>query len=295
LSDAAFELQQVLELARSQHPEPTGWSLAVNVDWLERAYFGAGALRRLEMLPSGALGACVSVRGPGAGEPGVTVTSLLRPGHEHLWAAQLAWIEAQIAGAGTAPVVVISECLTDAETHRWAVAGFDLVFEEFAMQRDLHNANAAPRWPSLTAVLEWSSATAGMSFEVYEAAFRGRPGFPGWTRSEWIDRLTGGPDFLPEASFLVLRDGAPAGFVVSSNGWIDQVGVAPGHRRLGLASALAAEASSRMRALRIGVARLHVNTNNPEALATWRKLGFRESGRRGRFERRERAGEPRAS
>jgi hypothetical protein len=95
VSDAAFELQQVLELARSQHPDPTGWSLAVNVEWLERAYFGVGAVRLLEMLPSGAAGACVSVRGPGPDEPGVTVTALLRPGHERLWAAQLAWIEAR--------------------------------------------------------------------------------------------------------------------------------------------------------------------------------------------------------
>lgn len=105
MSDAAFELQQVLELARSQHPDPTGWSLAVNVDWLERAYFGVGAVRQIEMLPGGAPGACVSVRGPGVDEPGVTVTSLLRPGYEHLWAAQLAWIEAQVASAGTAPVL----------------------------------------------------------------------------------------------------------------------------------------------------------------------------------------------
>ena len=295
MSDAAFELQQVLELARSQHPDPTGWSRAVNVDWLERAYFGVGALRRLEMLPSGSPSACASVRGPGSGEAWVTVTSLLRPGHEHLWAAQLAWIEARLAVAGPAPVLVVSECLTDAETQRWAGAGFDLVFEELAMERDLANANSAPSWPGLTAVLEWSPATADLSFEVYEAAFRDRPGFPSWTRSEWIDRLTGDSDFLPEASVLVLRAGAPAGFVVCSNGWIDQIGVAPGHRRLGLASALAAEATSRMRALGVGVARLHVNTNNPAALATWRKLGFRESGRRGRFERGAPAGEQRTS
>ena len=213
------------------------------------------------------------------------MTSLLRPGHDHLWAAQLAWIEAQLASAGPAPVLVVSECLTDAETQRWAFAGFDLVFEELATDRDLENANAAPSWPALTAILEWSPETADVSYEVYEAAFRDRPCFPGWTRSEWIDRLTGDPDFLPEASVLALRAGAPAGFVVCSNGWIDQVGVAPGHRRLGLASALAAEATRRMRALGVGVARLHVNTNNPAALATWRKLGFRESGRRGRFER----------
>jgi hypothetical protein len=40
-----------------------------------------------------------------------------------------------------------------------------------------------------------------------------------------------------------------------------------------------------MRAAGTRVARLHVNVNNPEARTTWRHLGWRESGRRGRFER----------
>ena len=57
------------------------------------------------------------------------------------------------------------------------------------------------------------------------------------------------------------------------------------HRRLGLASALVTEAGARMHRLGTGVARLHVNANNSRALAAWRRLGWRESGRRGRFER----------
>ena len=59
------------------------------------------------------------------------------------------------------------------------------------------------------------------------------------------------------------------------------------------ASALVTEATARMHAQGIAVARLHVNTNNPGALATWRRLGWHESGRRGRFERAAtRAGDP---
>ena len=81
-------------------------------------------------------------------------------------------------------------------------------------------------------------------------------------------------------------DGVPAGFVVCSKGWIDQVGVVPARRRLGLAGALVTEAAARMRAAGTPVARLHVNTNNRGALAAWRALGWREVGRRGRFERR---------
>jgi mycothiol synthase len=288
MSEAASELARILAVAQAQRPDPAGWSLAVNVDWLERSYFGPGVSRRVDALPTGELGGCVSVRIAGSDEPGaVTVTSMLRPGMEHLWAAQLAWIEAQLEAMASSTIRVVSECLSDAEVLRWGAAGYDLVFEEVAMQRDLSGANAPPpaAWPQGTTIVDWGDAAAEASFAVYEAAFRERPGFPGWSRSEWIERLTGGDDFMSQASLCVLRDGAPAGFVVCSTGWIDQVGVAPADRRLGLASALVTEATTRMRAQGIAVARLHVNTNNPGALATWRRLGWHESGRRGRFER----------
>ena len=145
--------------------------------------------------------------------------------------AQHAWIERQVAELDpTAGVRVVSECLTDTERARWTAAGFDVVFEEIAMESELPDGKPSPeaRWPNGSAILEWGDAAAGASFEVYEAAFRGRPGFPGWSRSEWIGRLTGDADFVPEASLCVLRNGAPAGFVVCSRGWIDQVGRRPG-------------------------------------------------------------------
>ncbi len=141
------------------------------------------------------------------------------------------------------------------------------------------------RWPPGVAVLEWGSEAAVASFEAYKAAFRERPGFPAWSQAEWLERLTGDPDFLHGASLCALLDGEPAGFVVCSRGWIDQVGVVPAHRRLGLATALTAEASARLGGLGFDVVRLHVNANNAGALATWQRLGFRDCGGRGRFER----------
>jgi mycothiol synthase len=291
VSDIASERARILELAQAQLPDPSGWSLVIDPTWLERLYFGPSVARLAQALPTGELGgsAAVSVSISGSDDTAeVTVASMLRPGFEDLWTEQRAWIERHIAGRGpTTAVSAVSECLTDAEKRRWAAAGFDLVFEEIAMERDLVDAEHAGRvrWPDGSTLLEWGAAAAGASFDAYEMAFRDRPGFPGWSRSEWIDRLTGDPDFVPEASLCVLLNGAPAGFVVCSPGWIDQVGVVPSHRRIGLGSALVTEATSRMRAAGLRVARLHVNANNPEARATWRRLGWRESGRRGRFER----------
>jgi mycothiol synthase len=289
VTDIASDRARILDLARAQLPDPTGWSLVVDPRWLERLYFGPGASRLTQALPTGELGGSAAVSVSGSDDAAeVTVASMLRPGFEDLWTAQHAWIELQVADRGaTTAVRVVSECLTEAEKRRWAAAGFDLVFEELAMERDLPAEKDSPgvRWPTGSTVLEWGVAAAGASFEVYDAAFRDRPGFPGWSPSEWVDRLTSDADFVPEASLCVLLNGAPAGFVVCSRGWIDQVGVVPVHRRLGLASALVTEASRRLRATGIRVVHLHVNANNPEARATWQRLGWRESGRRGRFER----------
>ncbi len=276
------DVSRLLALVRAQRPDPLGWSLAADRRWLEHTYFGPGVSLKLWDGVTGELIGCAAVRA--SGDEPCLVVSMLRPGCEDLWGSQLEWIEATIDDAAD-EVRVVSECLDDAEVRRWTAAGFDLTFEELAMEVDLIDPAAAPRWPPGAELLEWGPATAIASFEVYEAAFRERPGFPGWSQAEWIQRLTVDDDFLPEASLCVVVDGAPAGFVVADTGHIVQVGVVPASRRLGLASALVLESTARMRARGIRLARLHVNVNNPGSLATWRKLGWRIVGRRGRFVR----------
>ena len=280
-------LDRVLALAKSQRPDPEDWSLAVDRDWLKRSFFRPGVTSLLlERIDDGRLGACAFVCDPAPpGSGPMTVTSMLQPGAEHLWSEQLEWIEERIAEAGSTPIQVVSENLTDVEVGRWAVAGFELVFEELIMKRPLDGEVPPARWPPGAAVLEWDGAAASASFAVYEAAFRDRPGFPGLSELVWIDRQTNNAMFLADASLCAVRDGAPIGFVISGSDWIGQVGVDPAHRRMGLATALVTEALARMRALNIGAAYLHVNRNNPGGQATWRSLGFRECGRRGRFER----------
>ncbi len=286
MPDTEFELNRILALARSQRPDPDAWSLTVDRGWLESSFFGPGVARLLQPAPDGELRACASVRSPGKDDPRhpATVTAMLRPGWEHLWPEQLAWIQDQVASA-SAGVQVVSENLTNAEAGRWDDSGFDLVFEELAMERSLAGELSPARWPPGTALLQWDATTASLSFAVYEAAFRSRPGFPGLSESEWIDRQTHNAMFLTDASFCAVLDGTPIGFVISGTGWIGQVGVDPAYRRLGLATALVTEALARMRALGLGVAHLHVNRNNPAGQATWRQLGFHDCGRRGRFER----------
>jgi mycothiol synthase len=288
------DIARLIELARAQRDGPGDWTLAVDASWLERSYFAPRVVARFWELPDGELmgSAAVSLPQPHVGSPAtITVVSMLRSGREDVWDEQHEWIEAQLShvSAGTTqPLIqVASESLNEGELKRWADVGFVPVFEELAMERDLGTEPAPPRpiWPAGAQVLEWGTDAAELSYDAYVAAFRDRPGFPGWSRSEWIDRLTGGDDFLASASLCVLMDGVPAGFVVCSAGWIDQVGVAPSFRRVGLASALIGAAVRRMWLEGIRLVRLHVNVNNPGAIAAWTALGWREVGRRGRLER----------
>jgi mycothiol synthase len=280
------DLRRVLALAKSQRPDPEGWSLAVDRNWLEASFFHDDFASLLQTQADGELGGCVFVCEPASdGSGAVTVSSMLRPGSEDLWPEQLAWVEDRAVATGATRVRAISENVTDAEVRRWTAAGYDLVFEEFAMQCSLTGDLTPAQWPAGTAILEWDDSTAVASFAVYEAAFRNRPGFPGLSQRQWIDGFSREPNFLPAASFCAVLDGKPIGFVISGTGWIGQVGVDPEHRRMGLATALVSEARARMREMGIGVAYLHVNPNNPAGLATWTHLGWRECGRRGRFER----------
>jgi ribosomal protein S18 acetylase RimI-like enzyme len=290
------DLARLMELARAQAGEPSDWSLATRRAWLERMYAGSEVLVRVWELPTGQLSASAAVHMLAASRLAqprvVTVTSMLRAGSEELWDEQRAWIDSVLTAGGTEElsdvvVQVVSEALVDADVTRWAASGFALVFEELAMELDLTpELSPRPPWPRGARVVEWSPDAADASFAVYEAAFRDSPRFPGWTQTEWTAWLTGDSDFVPEASLCVLMDGVPAGFVVCSKGWIDQVGVVPARRRLGLASALVTEAAARMGGAGASVARLHVNTNNAGALAAYRALRWHVVGRRGRFERR---------
>jgi mycothiol synthase len=292
MADAAFDADRLISLARAMPGAPGDWSLATDAAWLARMYAGPETLTRFWERPTGELLASASIlAGPGD-RPSVIVTSMLRAGSEDLWTEQWSWLEREIedavrASAGPPAVLAVSEALGDAEAARWTSVGFDLVFEEHTMELDLgaHGGPTRPRWPEGARVLDWGPEAAAASFAVYESAFRERPRFPGWTRSEWADRLTGDDDFLPEASLCARIDGVPAGYVVSRRGWIDQVGVVPEQRRRGLARALLSEVAARQRAGGESRLWLHVNADNPGARAVWRALGWSMVGRRGRFER----------
>ncbi|MEU8230780.1 GNAT family N-acetyltransferase [Actinoplanes sp. NPDC048967] len=181
------------------------------------------------------------------------------------------------------PVTVETESLTGPAEELFAARGLRQVFAEDVMRIDLADGVPDASWPAGAQLAAWSETHAPRFHDVYTAAFRDRPGFPGWTADEWTADLTEDDDFRPQWSVLAtLPDLGDAGFVTAAVDWIVQVGVAPAARGRGLGGALVAEALRRMRADGATHAWLDVNVDNP-AVRLYRKLGFEHRGRRARY------------
>ncbi|HEV8568737.1 MAG TPA: GNAT family N-acetyltransferase [Actinoplanes sp.] len=197
-------------------------------------------------------------------------------------------------------MTVETEGLTPAAEKLFASRGLRQVFAEDVMRIDLEapasvaapptagGGRAArdfePRWPAGVTLETWNDATAPRFYAVYEASFRERPGFPGWSAAEWIDAVVE-EGFRPDWSVLAsVPDIGDVGFVTAAIGWIDQVGVVPAARGRGIGAALVGEALTRMRADGQTHAWLNVGVDNP-AGELYRRLGFAVKGRRARYRR----------
>ncbi|WP_143234857.1 GNAT family N-acetyltransferase [Paractinoplanes atraurantiacus] len=181
-------------------------------------------------------------------------------------------------------ITVESESLTADADALFTSRGLRRDFAEDVMRIDLTGPPAEPEWADGATLVSWSSEVAPRFHAVYDAAFRERPGFPGYSADVWIAENEEDEDFRPDSSLLVSVPGVgDAGFVVAAQDWIVQVGVVPAARRRGLGAALVSAALARLRADGSDHAWLTVNLNNPGAAAVYRRLGFEHRGRRARY------------
>lgn len=188
---------------------------------------------------------------------------------------------------------IATESLTEPAHRLFLAHGFTSVFEELVMQRDFQQPLPDYPLPQGVTLTNWQADQARQFYQVYSSAFRDRPGFPGYTVAEWIQRVTEN-DHKPEWSLLERIGGEPVGFVIGNvdlskdppGGEIWQIGVIPTHRRRGLASALLVETLRRMQEAGSSSVFLTVNINNPGAIKAYSRLGFLTVGRRARYERR---------
>lgn len=187
---------------------------------------------------------------------------------------------------------VATESLTEPAHRLYLAHGFVSVFEELVMERDLHLPLPDRSLPQEATITNWQPDLAEQFFQAYQASFRDRPGFPGYSASEWIASVIE-EDHKPEWTLLMRIGGEPVGFVSGyidstkepPGGYIGQIGVIPAQRRRGFASALLVETMQRMQEAGAGSALLAVHLNNPGARETYSRLGFITAGRRARYQR----------
>ena len=193
----------------------------------------------------------------------------------------LGWLAEEAGDA----LVVSTESLTDEADALFRRHGLRRTNSDQIMRIDLRAGE--PSAPLVAELTEWSDAASTRFFACYEASFRDRPGFPGWTERQWVDWVS--EDLDPQWTLLASRAGEDVGFVVGADdeesGWITQVGVVPAGRGTGLGAGLTAEAVRRMRSAGRESALLDVNDNNPGAARVYERLGFTRIGRRGRYAR----------
>lgn len=197
-----------------------------------------------------------------------------------------------IATAAGEPLLVESESVSESARQLYARYGLREVFAEQVMRADLDDrvlpparpGTQQPDLPDDLRLRAWTSKSAPDFFAAYSAAFRDRPGFPGWSQADWVAWTAGDEDFAPGRSLLAAVSGEPAGFVTVAADWIVQLGVVPGWRGRGLGGVLLAAAMSGARAAGFSRCWLTVGTNNPDAARLYERAWFAVAGCRARYE-----------
>lgn len=298
------DLAAVVELARACLEADGGLPFLFVPEVIQERYFPDGPAKGIgAFLPDGRLAACTTLHLHGdPAKPLVKITGQVRPDSrgQGLGGYLMRWSQAQAhtllppAPPTAAPAVlqVATESLTQPAHQLYLAHGYQCVFDELVMERDLRLPLPDRPLPQDVSIIPWQPALAEQFFQAYQAAFRERPGFPGYSAAEWIGGVTEN-DHKPGWSLLARVDGRPVGFVIGNidltrdppGGHIWQVGVVPEQRRRGLASALLVETMRRMQAEGASPALLTVHLNNPGAIQAYDRLGFATIGRRARYER----------
>ena len=281
------DLPALAGLARECLAADGGQPFAADPGFLRGRYLNGAQARGAWEGP--ALVCASSVRRPGDGpEAAAVTTGLVHPRWRRrgLGGSAFDWAAGQAAQAGRAGLTAETEALSDGAGALYVARGLSQVLAEDVMQLAATAEVPPANPPAGLALRSWEQTGPGRFFAVYEASFRDRPGYPGWSQDRWVDWISEDEDFRPAWALLATVDGADAGFIVpDASGWIIQTGVVPAARGRDIGAALVAGAVRLMRAAGQTVITLNVNVDNPHAIALYRRLGFRTAGRRARYAR----------
>ena len=173
----------------------------------------------------------------------------------------------------------------------YAEKGYTLTFAEEVMRFDLSQKIPQVVVPPDVSFFTWTSERSHDFFMAYDASFRDRPGFPGWSEEEWVRGTSDDAAFRSDLSYLAVVQGQAAGFITNEEddtapeptGYINQVGVDPRWRRKRIGATLVVRSLQAWQEVGKVAIMLHVNVNNPGAIRLYQQLGFSFVGRRGKF------------
>ncbi|MBP1631915.1 MAG: family N-acetyltransferase [Acidobacteria bacterium] len=281
--DATEGLEEVLGL------EGAGYQLA---------YPGLDPARDtlLAFTPDGAARAIVWVLGQPADDPvRARVWMEAHPGHLHLEPFLLAWAEAcarpRLTGQGPSGPAHLRQHIEEHRLRRRRVleqAGYRHVRTFAEMQRALE-----PPFPGFSPlpaglqIVPWSPALEEQARLAANEAFALHWGALPVPPEMWHQRVTASPDFRPDLSRLVARDGQVlslclVGIDAEQNArrgvaemWLERIGTIPAYHRRGLATTLVGEVLRAGLAAGLTRAALGVDLENTTgATALYQRLGF---------------------
>ncbi len=284
------DLPAVTGLARGCLAADGGQPFAASPGFLGQCYL-SGA-QTYAGFSSGGLICASSLRRPAPGSPGDgrgqvgVTTGLLHPAWRRLGIGGHAFDWAQ-ARAGRGGILAETEALGAGAHALYLSRGLSQVLAEDVMQLAASAPPPQAHPPGGLTLTQWGQADPARFYAVYQAAFRDRPGFPGWTQERWAEWISDDEDFRAEWTLLATLGGADVGFIAGAAiGWITQLGVVPAARGRDIGAWLTGETVRRMRAAGEASITLNVNVNNPHAAALYHRLGFTPIGRRARYQAR---------
>jgi ribosomal protein S18 acetylase RimI-like enzyme len=185
--------------------------------------------------------------------------------------ADTSWLRIErVLGAKT-------EQLSDDVRQAYVRHGFDFLYEELEMTRDIEPPGDASGIPGVE-FEPWTPALDSPLRDTYNAAFATR-GVPPITAEEWeVSAVSKQAEFSEACSVVATVSGLSVGFCLcvrdGSEVWIDALGVRPDWRGRGIASSMLVRSLACMKHVGAGYAVLRVNVNNETAIALYRRLGF---------------------
>jgi ribosomal protein S18 acetylase RimI-like enzyme len=167
-------------------------------------------------------------------------------------------------------------------------------FKRFRMELDLGRVRLSQSLPPAYRLVPWNEALLDLHARTTFRGFRDEIDalvFPCLGSLEGCRRLMheirGKAGFLPTATWLLACGSRPANLqwcgsiqgVIDRRrtGMIQNVGIVPGHRGLGLGTALIERALAGFREAGLWVASLEVTADNPRAVRLYQRLGFRRT------------------